>query len=371
MKRQLLIVTLLAFLLPLFISAGTTAESPVKIGIVGLSHSHVHQILRRPDKGDIEIVGIAESNRDLARRYDERYGYGMDMVYDSIEEMLEAAQPDAVTCFNPIDEHILAVRAAAPRGIHVMVEKPLAATLAQAREMKSLAEKYGIHLLTNYETTWYASNHRVYKMAREENAIGIIRKIVVHDGHQGPKEIGVNEEFFEWLTDPVKNGGGAVIDFGCYGANLITWLMKGQRPEAVAAILQTNKPEIYPRVDDEATILLQYPGAQGIIQGSWNWPFSRKDMQVYGETGYLFADTGTEMRIRLEGDGTARRETLPARAEPMNDPFAWLAAVINGKVQLEPYGLSTLENNMIVMEILDAAIRSNAERKTVELTVGD
>ena len=371
MKRNLLIATMLAFLLSVFINAQNTENSPVRIGIVGLSHSHVHQILRRPDKGDIEIVGIAESNRDLARRYDERYGYGMDMVYDTIEEMLEAAQPDAVTCFNPINEHILAVRAAAPRGIHVMVEKPLAATLVQAREMKALAEKYGIHLLTNYETTWYASNHRAYEMTHEENAVGRIRKIVVHDGHQGPKEIGVNEEFFEWLTDPVKNGGGAVIDFGCYGANLITWLMQGHRPEAVSAILQTNKPEIYPKVDDEATILLQYPGAQGIIQGSWNWPFSRKDMQVYGETGYLFADTGTEMRIRLEGDSAAREETLPGRAEPMNDPFAWLASVINGKVGLKPYGLSTLENNMIVMEILDAAIRSSCEGKTIRLEASE
>ena len=371
MKRILLIIVLLAFLLPIFINAESFENNPVRIGIVGLSHSHVHQILRRPDKGDIEIVGIAESNRGLARRYAERYEYGMEMVYDTIEEMLEAAKPDAVTCFNPIDEHITAVRAAAPRGIHVMVEKPLAATLEQAREMEELARRHDIHLLTNYETTWYPSNHRAYEMTHQENAIGEIRKIVVNDGHQGPKEIGVNEEFFEWLTDPVKNGGGAVIDFSCYGANLITWLMKGQRPEAVAAILQTNKPDIYPKVDDEATILLQYPGAQGIIQGSWNWPFSRKDMQVYGETGYLFADTGTEMRIRLEGDGTAREKTLPARAEPMNDPFAWLAAVINGKVQLEPYGLSTLENNMIVMQILDAAIRSNAERKTVEITVED
>lgn len=353
------------------LSAEQADVQPVKIGIAGLSHSHVHQILRRPEKGDIKIVGIAESNRDLAGRYAEQYGYSMDIVYDTIENMLDASEPDAVACFNPINEHILAVRACAPRGIHVMVEKPLAASLEQAREMKMLAKKHGIQLLTNYETTWYASNHRTYEMVHGEAAIGEIRKIVVHDGHQGPREIGVNYEFFEWLTDPVKNGGGAVIDFGCYGANLITWLMKGETPVAVSAILQTNKPDVYPRVDDEATILLRYPGAQGIIQGSWNWPFNRKDMEVYGQTGYVFADSGTEMRIRLEGEKQTQSLTLEKRPAPLDDPFAWLAAVIRGQVELEPFDLSSLENNMVVMEILDAAKRSAAEGKTVTLRIDD
>lgn len=367
MKRILLTITLLALLPPIFIIAETIEKSPVRIGVIGLSHSHVHQILRRPDKGDIKIVGIAESNRDLAVRYAEQYGYSMDIVYDTIERMLDASEPDAVACFNPINQHILAVRVCAPRGIHVMVEKPLAASLEQAREMKMLAKKHGIQLLTNYETTWYASNHRTYEKVHGEAAIGEIRKIVVHDGHQGPREIGVNDEFFEWLTDPVKNGGGAVIDFGCYGANLITWLMKGETPVAVSAILQTNKPDVYPRVDDEATILLRYPGAQGIIQGSWNWPFSRKDMEVYGQTGYVFSDSGTEMRIRLEGEKEAQPLSLEKRPAPFDDPFAWLAAVIRGQVELEPFDLSSLENNMVVMEILDAAKRSAAEGKTVTL----
>ena len=361
----------LFFLLSLSLFAQQTESQPVKIGVVGLSQSHVHQILRRPEQGDIQIVGITEPNRDLAQRYAKQYGYSMDIVYDTIEEMLDSTEPAAVTAFNPIDEHLLAVQKCAPRGIHVMVEKPLAANLKQALEMKQLAEKHGIHLLTNYETTWYASNHRSFEMVHEESAIGEIRKIVVHDGHQGPKEIGVNDEFLEWLTDPVKNGGGAVIDFGCYGANLITWLMKGEKPLAVSAILQTNKPKIYPRVDDEATILLKYPKAQGIIQGSWNWPFSRKDMQVYGQTGYVFADNGSEMRFRLHDDKKERAITLEKMAQPMGDPFAWFAAVINGKVKLKHFGLSTLENNMVVMQILDAAIRSSAEGKTIQLGQGE
>jgi predicted dehydrogenase len=105
--------------------------------------------------------------------------------------------------------------------------------MAHAKQMQSLARKHNIHLLTNYETTWYGSNYKAYELL---DTLGEIRKVVVHDGHQGPKEIGVNKEFLEWLTDPVLNGAGALTDFGCYGVNLTTWLMKGKRPISVTAV---------------------------------------------------------------------------------------------------------------------------------------
>jgi len=127
---------------------------------------------------------------------------------------------------------------------------------------------------------------------------GEIRKMVAMDGHEGPKEIHVQPEFFNWLTDPVKNGAGAMFDFGCYGANLMTWMMDNQRPVKVTAIAQTNKPQIYPRVDDEATILVEYPKAQGIIQASWNWPFSRKDFEVYAERANEMRENIFNLRIR-------------------------------------------------------------------------
>jgi len=134
-----------------------------------------------------------------------------------------------------------------------------------------------------------------------EGALGAVRKVVVHDGHYGPKEIGVEPEFLAWLTDPKLNGGGALFDFGCYGADLMTWLMDGQRPQTVTAVTKQIKPEIYPRVDDEATIVLTYPKAQAIVQASWNWPFSRKDMEVYGQTGYVITVKNDLIRVRRGG----------------------------------------------------------------------
>lgn len=340
--------------------------APLRVGVAGLTHSHVHWILGRPERGDIQLVGIAEPNKALAERFLKQHGLPMSLWFATIEEMISATRPEAVTAFGSIFEHLAVVKACAPRGIHVMVEKPLAVSVDHAKQMQALAKQYSIHLLTNYETTWYATNHKAHELV-EQNKLGKLRKVVVHDGHEGPKEIGVNSEFLDWLTDPKQNGGGAVIDFGCYGANLITWLANGQRPTSVMALTQQFKPDIYPKVDDEATIVLEYSGMQGIIQASWNWPFSRKDMEVYGATGYVLSDNRSKLRVRLKGETTEQTEILNDRQSPYDDPFALLAAVVENKITLPAYDLSSLENNVIVVEILEAAMQSARTGKKVIL----
>ena len=364
MKKQF---SLLILLVSLTTTLLAQTKKPLRMGIAGITHSHVHGLLGRPDRGDVQIVGIVEPNKDLAKRYSDRYGYSMDIVFSSLAEMISKTKPEIVAAFGSIYQHLEVVQACAPYGIHVMVEKPLAVSVEHAQKMKILADKYKILLLTNYETTWYASNHKAYEIVNKNKDIGDLRKVVIHDGHQGPQEIGVNKEFLEWLTDPIQNGGGAIIDFGCYGANLLTWLTAGAKPESVLAITQQIKPAIYPKVDDEATILLQYPKMQGIIQASWNWPFSRKDMEVYGETGYVIADNGTDIRIRLKNDKTERKDILKKLEAPYNDPFALFAALVRKEITLPKYDLSSLENNMIVVEILEAAIKSAKTGKAVKL----
>src|SRR4051794_32933562 len=263
------------------------AAPPLRLGMAGLVHGHASRFLGRyRDSRDIELVGIAEADRDVAARYIQRSRLDPSSVYASLEAMLDRAKPQAVVAFTSTACHLQVVRACAARKIPVMMEKPLAVGVDQGRAIEELAAESGIRVLVNYETTWYASNHAAYALARED-ALGEIRKVVIHDGHRGPKEIGVQPEFLAWLTDPERNGAGALFDFGCYGANLMTWFMDGRRPDTVTAITQNLKPEVYPRVDDEATIVLTYPKAQAIIQASWNWYFGRKDLEVYGQSGYV------------------------------------------------------------------------------------
>ena len=343
-----------------------SAAPPLRLGVAGLVHGHVHGLLRQMDRGDFEIVGIYEPDSLLARQYAERYGFGMDLVYHDLETLLADVRPEAVAAFTSTYDHRAVVEACAPRGVHVMVEKPLAVSLEDALAMQDLAQEHGIHLLTNYETTWYASVHEAYEQV-QEGRVGDLRKIIAHDGHEGPKEIGVGPEFLSWLTDPVLNGAGALMDFGCYGANLMTWLMDGAPPTSVTAVTQQIKPDVYPEVDDEATILLTYPEAQGIIQASWNWPFSRKSLEVYGRTGYLLAPDGRHLRLRFEGDDEAAMRTSEARPSPLDDPFAYFAAVVRGDVTVAEADLSSLANNVTVMRILDAAKRSAETGETIEL----
>lgn len=350
-------------------SIGLSQEKPLKIGVAGLTHTHVHWILGREDIGDIELVGIAESNRELAQRYADQHGFSMDLVYDSLEEMIAAAKPEAVTAFGTIYDHLEVVQTCAPKCIHVMVEKPLAVNMDHATKMKALAEKYNIHLLTNYETTWYPTNHMAKELL-DQGKIGDLRKVIVRDGHRGPVKIGVNQEFLEWLQDPILNGGGAITDFGCYGANLMTWLKKGVRPKTVTAVTQQLQAENNPKVDDDATIILTYDDSQAILEPSWNWPIGRKDMELYGLTGAIYADNRNTLRIRMaEGyDGyDEEKMVLEERPAPYNDPFSLLASVVRGKITLSPHDLSSLENNMIVVEILDAARKSAKNGKTINL----
>ena len=254
--------------------------------------------------------------------------------------MLDDVKPEGLAAFGSIYEHMAAVEAAAPRGIHVMVEKPLATNLEHALRMQSLSEKHNIHILTNYETSWFPSTHKAYQLIVDSNYAGAVKKVVFHHGHEGPKEIGVDKEFLEWLTDPVQNGGGALIDFGCYGANIMTWLMKDEKPISVQAVTRQFKPAIYPLVDDEATIIVSYPSAQCIIQASWNWPFSRKDMEIYGETGYVIAVDGNNMRIRNRSN--ANEQTLTVKSHkpiPEADAFMYFAGVVRGEIEVPPHGL--------------------------------
>ncbi|MEP6999939.1 MAG: Gfo/Idh/MocA family oxidoreductase [bacterium] len=340
--------------------------APIRVAVARLTHDHVGRVwsVSHPD---VEIVAVYEPNAALVDRVAQKFGFSRGIVYSDMKKMLDAVKPDAVVAFGSIYEHLEVVQAAAPRGIHVMVEKPLAVSNEHARRIESLAKRYKIQVLTNYETTWYPSMLAARKLTEGDSVIGALRKLVVHDGHQGPKEIGVSNEFFEWLTDPARNGGGALIDFGCYGANLVTWLMNGRSPLTVTAVTQQMKPSIYPKVDDEATIVLTYPRTQAIIQASWNWPVGRKDIEVYGATGYLIAPNATSVRLRRSGEMPEEAITPALRTPPAENEFQFLAAVVRGSYRPSESDPSSLANNLTVVRILDAARRSASTGKTVRL----
>ena len=361
----LLRTLVLASLAASALSAQTTSSSsPLRVGIAGLVHGHVGGFLQQNQhRPDIQIVGVAEADTKLASFYESKFSLPHNIFFTSVDEMIEKTKPQAVLIYTNTFDHRSVVEACARHGVLVMMEKPLAVSLEDALAMQAAAQRGKIQVLVNYETTWYRSNRAAYDLVHE-NAIGDIRKVVVHDGHSGPKEINVEPWFLNWLTDPKLNGAGSLFDFGCYGADLMTWLMDNRRPDTVTAITQQIKPDIYPHVDDEATIVLTYPKAQAILQASWNWPFDRKDMEVYGQTGYAITVKRDAVRVRLAKQDEKLVDAKPLDAQESDSVNYLRAVVLDG---MQPRGLSSLETNMIVTEILDAARQSAATGTTIHL----
>jgi predicted dehydrogenase len=332
--------------------------------MAGLVHGHAEGFFDRvKGRRDIQIVGIAEPDHQLFDKYAGRFALDRSLWHADLEEMLNATHPQAALVYTNTYDHRRVVEICARHHVPVMMEKPLAVSLDDARAIERAAHANNVQVLVNYETSWYSSNRAAYDLVHE-NAIGEIRKVVVHDGHPGPKAINVPPEFFAWLTDPKLDGAGALFDFGCYGADLMTWLMDGRRPDTVTAVTQRLQPDIYLHVDDEATIIVTYSRAQAIFQASWNWPFDRKDMEVYGQTGSAITVKRDNLRVRLpKGDEQLVAATL--LSAPFDDPISYLRAVLLDG--LKPDGPSSLETNLVVTEILDAARQSAATGKTIHL----
>jgi glucose-fructose oxidoreductase len=349
---------------------------PLRVVIAGMEHGHVDGFLAGARKrNDIEIVGIWETDRALFEAYAQKFGLSGSLRHEDLGEMLKATRPDAVLAYTNTLYHAQIVETVAKQAETVrrpgeakpsviMMEKPLAVSTKDAHAIVRFAEMANLTVIVNYETTWYRSNWGARELVKSA-AIGDVRKVVVHDGHRGPKEIGVGPEFLRWLSDPGLNGGGALYDFGCYGADLMTWLMNGERPLTVTAVTQTIKPGTYPHVDDEATIVLTYPKAQAIVQASWNWPFDRKDMEVYGQTGYVKTISRDQMEVRLAGEVEAKKVVARIVPPPNDDPMNYLRAVVFDG--WKPEGPGSLEANVVVAEILDAARESARTGKTLKM----
>ncbi|QQS07887.1 MAG: Gfo/Idh/MocA family oxidoreductase [Phycisphaerales bacterium] len=333
---------------------------PLRIGIIGMDHGHIEGLLwNATHRDDMVIVGISEPNRALFDRLAAKYILEASLYYATTEAMLNATKPEAVSVMGPISGHRAAVEACAARGVHTLLEKPLAYSSEDAKAIQEAARAHKVLVLTNFETSWYASVREAKRLA-DSGEHGTLRKMIFRHGHKGPKEIGCSAEFLAWLTDPTKNGGGAIVDFGCYGAVIATWMMDGTRPSSIKASATTLKPAAYPHVDDDATIVLTYPGketrvgATAVIEASWAWTHDNKEMDLYLDGWSLHAGKWDDLAMRQENAGPTKVQPA-AKPKNLENEWSYLKAVVRGECAVDP--LSSLEYNVVVAEILDEARR--------------
>lgn len=346
-----------------------------RMAVVSLIHAHSWLHLGAMLKGDkVQLVGVAETLPDLlerARRTDvipqtrneTRPGVPDNLIFADWKKMIDETKPDVVWAFTETNRHLEVVEYCAPRGIHVMVEKPLAATYKEALAIERLARRHNIQVLTNYGSTWGGANYAV-KSAIDSGAIGKVFRLKATVGHNGPGDPR-RSSFAAWLADPVKNGGGAMVDFGCYSILWALWL-KGM-PESVYATALHLKPEMFPNVEDHSTLVLNYKDGTAIFEASWDLP-SRPPSgnEIFGTAGSIVMGRRIELRRNSAARGVEAEEIavnpLPAECA---EPIAYMVDRLRTKEPVE--GLSALGLNVAVNQVLEAAKLSVKTGKAVPL----
>jgi len=346
---------LVAFLAPL-------CAQQYKIAVIGLVHGHAWGHVPAMVKSNtVKLVGISERNPDLVAEA-KKLAPGVP-VYDDYIKMLDETKPDIVWSFVENNRHLEIAKACAPRKINLMYEKPLASTYKDAEQIRQLAAKYNIRVMTNYQMAWWPANYTARAQV-DAGEIGKVWRLHGVVGHGGPGSDGPrNSAFFAWLTDPVQNGAGSLVDFGCYNALWSLWYMG--RPAKVYAQVNHLRPERFPKVEDNADLMLSYPNGVGIFEGSWDLPASYQDLEVFGLSGSVYMKNG-KVTLHKSGRGSQATDVNidplpPERAHPID----FMVQAIRADKPIE--GLTALDINVGVVEIIEAAKESVKTGRAVEL----
>ena len=337
----------------------------LRVGVLGLTHDHVWKNLQELNASPLgELVAAADPNEPLRDRV--RSEYACPQAFDSYEAMLDQVALDAVYVYTDNATAAELVEMAAERGLHAMVEKPMAADLEGADRMLAAAREAGVQLMVNWPFAWWPNLQRAIAMA-QAGEIGQLFGVKYRAAHAGPKELGCSPYFYNWLYDPELNGAGALMDYCCYGAALARHLL-GQPSQVVGVVGRLQKE--YITVEDNAVIVMQWPRAIAISEASWTQigHLTSYVTVIYGSEGTLVVEPPTAggrvlLATREHEDGI--EIDVPEPPEEMRSATAYfLSRVAQGK-PIE--GLCRAEVGRDAQEILEAGLISAANGEAVPL----
>ena len=368
-----------------------TGAERIRLGMVGGGTGafigYVHRIAARLD-GDYELVAGALSSRpEVARESGRNVGLAEDRIYTSYEEMAarESQRPDgiqAVAIVTPNNVHFGPAKTFLEAGIHVICDKPLTSTLADARALAAVKPKNGARFLLTHNYTGYP----LMRQARELVASGALGKIRVVQVEYPQDWLAVEPEADNkqaaWRTDPARSGaGGAIGDIGTHAYNLACFVT-GLKTEAVSADLTSFVPGR--ELDDNVNILLRFEGgARGMLWASQVAVGCENGLQlrVYGEKAGLewrqdnpnymwFTEFGKPKQLLTRGGAisgnaaSAMNVRVPSgHPEGYLEAFATLysqfAEVIRGNDRGYAELLPTLADGVEGMEFIAASVQSS------------
>jgi len=343
----------------------------LRVGVLGLSHDHIWPNLKALAAGNVgRLAVVAEPDPALRERLAKEQGAVE--ALDSFDDLLERGDLDAVFVYSDNRSSAELARRAVECGLPTMVEKPMAADLAGAQALLDAAERFGTPLMVNWPTAWRPAILRGLDVVRQ-GSIGEPVQVSHRGGHVGPREYGCSPQFCEWLYDPERNGGGALMDYCGYGA-LLTVSLLGRPSSVTGVTAHLRKEEL--ASEDNAIVVLKYPRSLALLEASWT--------QVGNQPAYaviVYGDRGTVLvhqpKAPREGEpsGPGQVEVLTASGRDLIDPPPLPADAADGP----SYFLSRLRDGRPieglvspslgrdVQEILAAALWSSQSGREVWL----
>ena len=334
-------------------------NSSYRVGVAGMVHDHVWGLARSfANCPNADLVAAADPNEPLRERI--KQDLGVPAAYEDWSEMLDKESLDVVLVTTHNSAAADVVEAAAGKGVHMLVEKPMAATLDQADRMLRAAEAAGVQLLVNWATAWRPNLVKATELARS-GAIGQLFNVRVRMAHQGPKELGCSPYFYGWLYDAEKNGAGAYMDYCCYGAAYCRHLL-GQ-PNAVSGVAARLVKDDLP-VDDNGMVVMIYDKTIAVTEASWCQIPDYHDMVILGSQGTLITSHG-KLLMATEPRTEPKEVPLDEPAPGWSNGPEHLVHCLDTAAPVE--GMCSARVGRDAQEILEAGLVSAREGRHVAL----
>lgn len=345
------------------------AMTPFRLVVAGLVHDHVWGLLPEFRKiPGVRVVGGADPSRPLREKLGK--DFGVRELFGNPRDLFARVEADAVLVCASNAGAVPIVEAAAARGLHALVEKPMAATAEGARRMLRAARRHRTRLMINWPLAWNPAFARAFELVRSGD-LGHVFHARIHMAHQGPKEAGCSPHFWRWLYDPRQNGAGALVDYCCYGAAVMAALWG--KPAQVLGVARTLVKPSFP-VDDNAMVVGLWPKRTALSQASWTQNPDFHETLFLGTAGTLETVRGTLVRTHTRredfshwGANRLNRKVIPLRPAPAgrrNGPENFVHALRTG----DPFPvLCQAETGLLAQEILSAGLRSEKTGRRVTM----